>query len=60
MKRKLLPRILITLLGKALILWGAGRIALGIIGEPENEPISNLANILTVSATPLRCPTAKK
>lgn len=35
MKRKLLPRIFITLLGAALILWAAGKIALGIIGEPE-------------------------
>lgn len=35
MKRELLPQIFITLLGAALILWGAGKIALGIIGEPE-------------------------
>ncbi len=42
MKRKLLPRILITLLGKALILWGAGRIALGIIGEPEKAVINHI------------------
>jgi hypothetical protein len=42
MKRKLLPRILIALLGTALILWGAGRIALGIIGEPETAIITHI------------------
>ena len=42
MKRKLLPRIFITLLGTALILWGAGRIALGIIGEPETAIITHI------------------
>lgn len=42
MKRKLLPRILITLLGTALILWGAGKIALGIIGEPETATITHI------------------
>jgi hypothetical protein len=42
MKRKLLPRIFITLLGAALILWGAGKIALGIIGEPEKAVITHI------------------
>jgi hypothetical protein len=42
MKRKLLPRIFITLLGAALILWGAGKIALGIIGEPETATITHI------------------
>ncbi len=42
MKRKLLPRILIALLGTALILWGAGKIALGIIGEPETATITHI------------------
>lgn len=42
MKRKLLPRIFITLLGTAFILWGAGRIALGIIGEPEKAVITHI------------------
>ena len=42
MKRKLLPRIFITLLGMALLLWGVGRIALGIIGEPETAIITHI------------------
>ena len=42
MKRKLLPRIFITLLGAALILWGAGKIALGIISEPEKAVITHI------------------
>ena len=42
MKRKLLPRIFITLLGMALLLWGAGRIALGIIGEPETAVVTHI------------------
>jgi hypothetical protein len=42
MKRKLLPRIFIILFGAALILWGAGRIALGIIGEPETAIITHI------------------
>lgn len=42
MKRKLLPRILITLLGVALILWGAGRITLGLIGEPDTAVITHI------------------
>ena len=42
MKRKLLPRIFIILLGAALILWVAGRIALGIIGDPETAVITHI------------------
>jgi hypothetical protein len=42
MKKKLLSRIFITLLGTALILWGAGKIALGIIGEPETAVITHI------------------
>lgn len=42
MKGKRLPRIFITLLGAALILWGAGKIALGIIGEPETAVITHI------------------
>lgn len=42
MKSKLLPRIFITLLGAALILWGAGKIALGIIGKPEKAVITHI------------------
>ena len=33
MNGKLLPRIFITLLGAALILWAAGSLALGLFGE---------------------------
>ncbi|NLM14319.1 MAG: hypothetical protein GX218_00455 [Clostridiaceae bacterium] len=47
-------------IGKSAHSLGSRKNCAVIIGEPENEPISNLANILTVSATPLRCPTAKK
>jgi hypothetical protein len=42
MKRKLLPRIFITLLGTALILWGSGKIALCIIGEPETAVVTHI------------------
>lgn len=42
MKRKLLPRIFIALLGTTLILWGAGKIALGVIGEPETATITHI------------------
>ncbi len=40
--KKLLPRILITLLGTALILWGAGKIALCIVGEPETAVVTHI------------------
>ncbi len=45
MKRKLLPRIFIILLGAMLILWGAGKIALGIIGEPEKAVITHIRRV---------------
>ncbi len=42
MKRKRLPRIFIALLGAALILWGTGKIALGIIGAPETAVVTHI------------------
>lgn len=42
MKRKLFPRILITLLGMTLILWGTGKIALAIIGEPSTAVVTHV------------------
>lgn len=42
MKRKLFPRILITLLGGSLILLGVSRIALGVIGESETAVITHI------------------
>lgn len=42
MKHGLLARILLSILGTALILCGVGRIALGIIGEPETAVITHI------------------
>lgn len=42
MKRKLLPRIFITLLGVALILWAAVSLALALFGEPATAVITSI------------------
>lgn len=42
MKRKLLPRILISFLGVAFILWGVMSITLGIIGESSTATVTNI------------------
>lgn len=42
MKRKLLPRIFITLLGIALILWAAEDLALGLFGERATAVVSHI------------------
>ena len=42
MKRKLLPRIFITLLGIALILWAAEDLALGLFGERTTAVVSHI------------------
>ena len=42
MKRKLLPRILISFLGVAFILWGVMNISLGIIGKPASAVVTNI------------------
>ena len=41
MKRKLLPRILISLLGAALILWGVTNMALGAVGEETTAVVTH-------------------
>lgn len=42
MKRRLLPRVLITLLGAALILWAAGSLALGLFGERASAVVTHI------------------
>ncbi len=42
MKRKRLPRILMTLLGAALILWSAGNLALGLFGERASATVTHI------------------
>jgi hypothetical protein len=42
MKRKLLPRILITLLGAVLMLWAAGDLALGLFGERASAVVTHI------------------
>lgn len=42
MKRKLLPRILISLLGTAFILWGFMSAAIGIFGEETTAMITHI------------------
>ncbi|MEL7624331.1 MAG: hypothetical protein AAGU12_12185 [Clostridiales bacterium] len=42
MKRKLLPRIFITLLGIALILWAAEDLALGLFGERVTAVVTHI------------------
>ena len=42
MKHRLLAPILLAILGVALILWGVGRIALDIIGEPATAVITQI------------------
>lgn len=42
MKQKLLPRILISLLGVAFILWGSMSAALGIFGEETTAVITHI------------------
>lgn len=42
MKRMLLPRILISLLGAAFILWGAMSVALGIFGEQATAVVTHI------------------
>lgn len=42
MKRTLLPRILITLLGAALILWSVGEIALGHFGVRASAAVTHI------------------
>lgn len=42
MKRKPLPRILISLLGVALILWGVMSVALGLFGEQATGVITHI------------------
>ncbi|NSW92067.1 MAG: hypothetical protein HPY74_15595 [Firmicutes bacterium] len=42
MKRKLLSRILITLLGAALILWAAESLALGLFGERTTAVVTSI------------------
>jgi len=37
MRRHTIPRILLTILGIAMIALGAGRLALGIVGEQGNS-----------------------
>lgn len=42
MKRKLLPRLLLTLLGTALMLWAAGDLALGVFGERASAVVTHI------------------
>lgn len=42
MKTKLLPRIFITLLGAALILWAVGGLALGLFGERAAAVVTDI------------------
>ncbi|MEA5025608.1 MAG: hypothetical protein VB109_22540 [Desulfitobacterium hafniense] len=42
MKRKLLPRILLTLLGAALILWAAGSLSLALFGERATAAVTHI------------------
>lgn len=42
MKRKLLPRILLILLGAALILWATGDLALGLFGEHASAVVTHI------------------
>ena len=42
MKRKLLPRIFITLLGIALILWAAEDLALSLFGERTTAVVTHI------------------
>ncbi|MPM06975.1 hypothetical protein SDC9_53279 [bioreactor metagenome] len=42
MKRKRLPRILISLLGAVFILWGAMSIALGVFGEQTTAVVTHI------------------
>lgn len=41
MKRKLIPRILLTLLGVAMILWAIGGLALGLFGEHASAVVTH-------------------
>ena len=72
MKRKLLPRVLISLLGVALIVWAAGSLVLGLFGEPATAVVTHIRReggdragavqlgILTTSVTLSACPTGRK
>lgn len=42
MKRRLFPRILITLLGAALILWATGSLALGFFGDRTTAVVTHI------------------
>lgn len=42
MKRKRLPRLLLTLLGAALILWAAADLALGLFGERATAAVTHI------------------
>lgn len=42
MKRSILPRILISLLGLSFILWGIGSLALGIYGEKAAAVVTDI------------------
>ena len=42
MKRKSLPRILISFLGAAFILWGAISVALGVFGEQTTAVVTHI------------------
>lgn len=45
MKQKILPRILLSLLGLALILWGIGNTALGIVGGSASAVITSIRRV---------------
>ena len=42
MRRKMIPRILLTILGAALIALGIGRLALGVVGEQGTAVITSI------------------
>lgn len=42
MKQKILPRILLSLLGVALVLWGIGNTALGVVGKSASAVITSI------------------
>lgn len=42
MKHRLMPRVLLSLLGLIFILWAIGNIALGVIGEKANAVITHI------------------